>query len=66
MKKKMTWHQSLAGEEEGLHEHSAVDPRQPTHLKVHEFHELGDLWLQHLHSLLVDLHPVGLFIALYL
>ena len=38
----------------------------PTHLKVHELHELGDLWLQHLHRLLVDLDPIGLLIALHL
>lgn len=38
----------------------------PAHLEVHELHELGDLWLQHFHGLLVDLHPVGLLIALHL
>ena len=38
----------------------------PADLEVHELHELGDLGLQHLHSLLVDLHPVGLLVALHL
>lgn len=41
-------------------------PPHLTHLKVHELHELGDLWLQYFHCLLIDLYPVGLFIALYL
>lgn len=37
-----------------------------SHLEVHELHELGDLRFQHLHSLLIDLHSVGLFITLHL
>ena len=36
------------------------------YLEVHEVHELGDLWLQHLHGLLVDLHAVGLLVTLHL
>lgn len=37
-----------------------------TYLEVHELHELGHLGLQHLHSLLVDLHSVGLLVAFHL
>lgn len=35
-----------------------------SHLEVHELHEFGDLRFQHLHSLLIDLHSVGLLITL--
>ena len=34
------------------------------YLEVHEVHELGDFGLQDLNGLLVDLHPVRLFITL--
>lgn len=37
-----------------------------SYLEVHEVHQLGDLRLQHLHRLLVDLHPVGLLVTLHL
>lgn len=48
-----------------------LSPRQQPnvdgcYLEVHEVHQLGDLRLQHLHCLLVDLHSVGLLVALYL
>lgn len=33
---------------------------------MHEIHQLGDFWLQDLHRLLIDLHPVGLFVAFHL
>lgn len=41
-------------------------PPHPPHLEVHELHKLGDLWLQHLHRLLIDLHSVGLLVAFHL
>ena len=36
------------------------------YLEVHEVHQFGDFWLQHLYGLLVDLHSVRLLVALHL
>lgn len=36
------------------------------YLEVHEVHEFCDFRLQNLHSLLIDLHSVGLLVAFHL
>lgn len=37
-----------------------------TYLKLHEIHQLGNFWFQDLHRLFIDLHSIGLLIALHL
>lgn len=36
------------------------------YLKMHEIHQLGDLWFQDLHCLFIDLYSIGLLIAFHL